>query len=328
MKKILLIVITIIIVGLLVWWQFGRETTKLVNNFEECVAAGNPIMESYPRQCRHGDQTFTEVVIETFTQTKGPVNYSIDIPFGWFPYEDGSTVIFTQDSNLEIPANTEGFAIGPNFYVTLNNITDISGVTTYDDWLEANGMTEKSELFISRENVTVNGLSMIRVRNEAAGVAGEVVSYIFFVDVQRVVTLTQFPYDPESNTTQVFETAVQTFRVPERQSGTGILPLDSGVKGKVLLGPNCPVVKEGDTSCTDKPYMTTVQVIAVGSPQSAPFAVVESDKEGKYQALLPPGEYALQAVGKIPFPQCEWETITVKSSTIVEVDLFCDTGIR
>ncbi|MBN2306979.1 hypothetical protein JXD20_03260 [Candidatus Peregrinibacteria bacterium] len=31
-----------------------------VTNFEECVAAGNPVMESYPRQCRHGDQTFTE----------------------------------------------------------------------------------------------------------------------------------------------------------------------------------------------------------------------------------------------------------------------------
>jgi len=31
-----------------------------VTNFEECVAAGNQVMESYPRQCRHGEQTFTE----------------------------------------------------------------------------------------------------------------------------------------------------------------------------------------------------------------------------------------------------------------------------
>jgi len=31
-----------------------------VTNFEECVAAGNPVMESYPRQCRHSGQTFTE----------------------------------------------------------------------------------------------------------------------------------------------------------------------------------------------------------------------------------------------------------------------------
>ena len=33
-----------------------------INNFEQCVAAGNPVMESYPRQCRANDQTFVEVI--------------------------------------------------------------------------------------------------------------------------------------------------------------------------------------------------------------------------------------------------------------------------
>lgn len=31
-----------------------------VTNFEECVMANNPVMESYPRQCRHGEQVFIE----------------------------------------------------------------------------------------------------------------------------------------------------------------------------------------------------------------------------------------------------------------------------
>jgi len=31
-------------------------------NFEECAAAGNPVMESYPRQCRANGQTFTEYI--------------------------------------------------------------------------------------------------------------------------------------------------------------------------------------------------------------------------------------------------------------------------
>ena len=35
-----------------------------VTSFEECVAVGNPVMESYPRQCRAGDRTFTEVIDE------------------------------------------------------------------------------------------------------------------------------------------------------------------------------------------------------------------------------------------------------------------------
>jgi hypothetical protein len=33
---------------------------KEINNFEDCVAAGNPVMESYPRQCRANEETFVE----------------------------------------------------------------------------------------------------------------------------------------------------------------------------------------------------------------------------------------------------------------------------
>ncbi|MBW2967144.1 hypothetical protein KY362_01520, partial [Candidatus Woesearchaeota archaeon] len=36
--------------------------TQTVNDFDSCVAAGNPVMESYPRQCRHGSRTYTEVI--------------------------------------------------------------------------------------------------------------------------------------------------------------------------------------------------------------------------------------------------------------------------
>jgi hypothetical protein len=31
-----------------------------INNFEDCVAFGNPIMESYPRQCKANGETFVE----------------------------------------------------------------------------------------------------------------------------------------------------------------------------------------------------------------------------------------------------------------------------
>lgn len=33
-----------------------------ITTFEECAAAGNPVMESYPRQCRAGGTTFVEAV--------------------------------------------------------------------------------------------------------------------------------------------------------------------------------------------------------------------------------------------------------------------------
>ncbi len=37
---------------------------KQINSFEEGVAAGNPAMESYPRQCSANGQTFVEEIEE------------------------------------------------------------------------------------------------------------------------------------------------------------------------------------------------------------------------------------------------------------------------
>lgn len=60
-KPLTAIIIVIIIAGLgAVWKLTQKETPLLVENFEACVKAGNPIMESYPRQCQHGGRTFTE----------------------------------------------------------------------------------------------------------------------------------------------------------------------------------------------------------------------------------------------------------------------------
>lgn len=63
MKKALpIVVVILIILGIFfVWNLFKNENPQsAVINFEECVEAGNPVMESYPRQCRAGDQSFTE----------------------------------------------------------------------------------------------------------------------------------------------------------------------------------------------------------------------------------------------------------------------------
>jgi len=43
-------------------WECAAE--KKITSFEECVAAGNPVMESYPRQCRADGQLFVEDIDE------------------------------------------------------------------------------------------------------------------------------------------------------------------------------------------------------------------------------------------------------------------------
>src|SRR3989338_3658602 len=51
----------LLIVGLAVVVA-GCATSIGIASFEECVEAGNPVMESYPRQCRADGRTFVEEV--------------------------------------------------------------------------------------------------------------------------------------------------------------------------------------------------------------------------------------------------------------------------
>ncbi len=47
-----------------------------VDSFEDCVAAGNPVMESYPRQCIHDDEHFVEEV--EIELAPFPIMYGMD----------------------------------------------------------------------------------------------------------------------------------------------------------------------------------------------------------------------------------------------------------
>lgn len=54
--------------------------TKIINSFEECMKAGYPILESFPRQCRTPDgRTF--VSQEDIEQQRGLINANLDTEF-------------------------------------------------------------------------------------------------------------------------------------------------------------------------------------------------------------------------------------------------------
>ena len=74
-KNLLIILVILIILGISLLWNFFRnqKPISVVTNFEECVEAGNLVMESYPRQCRAGDQLFIENIVEKTNDTKPPV---------------------------------------------------------------------------------------------------------------------------------------------------------------------------------------------------------------------------------------------------------------
>lgn len=70
MKKIIFVIVAIIIaivicISVTVFFILGEPRPiiqKTVANFDECAAAGNPVMESYPRQCRANGKNFVEQI--------------------------------------------------------------------------------------------------------------------------------------------------------------------------------------------------------------------------------------------------------------------------
>lgn len=58
----ILVILALIVGGIVAIDAFGKtDVTNAIDSFEDCAAAGNPIMESYPEQCAvPGGQTFTK----------------------------------------------------------------------------------------------------------------------------------------------------------------------------------------------------------------------------------------------------------------------------
>jgi len=100
----------------------------------------------------------------------------------------------------------------------------------------------------------------------------------------------------------------------------------SGVRGRVLLGPTCPVEMEG-SPCPDEP-IAGVEVRATRDGE--PVAEATSDAQGRFELLLDPGTYTLEAVvgPDTPGMFAKPVDVTVTSGAFVDVVVPVDSGIR
>ena len=101
---------------------------------------------------------------------------------------------------------------------------------------------------------------------------------------------------------------------------------DSGVRGVVLLGPQCPVVQEA-SPCPDEP-MPGVEVRALRDG-----SVVGSDRTdavGRFEIALAPGTYVLQAIVGTdgPPPTARPVNAIVVEGSFTDVTVPVDSGIR
>jgi hypothetical protein len=161
MDKKTLILIFIVLVGPLAWFLFKNKDTEevVVTNFEECVDAGNPVMESYPRQCRHGDEKFVEDIgnklektdliqlssVQPNDKVKSPLTITGEARGGWF--FEGDFPITLTTTNGEVVAR--GIATAKDDWMT-SEFVSFESVLTFSVSEELDG--EKGMLLLHKDN--------------------------------------------------------------------------------------------------------------------------------------------------------------------------------
>jgi hypothetical protein len=106
--------------------------------------------------------------------------------------------------------------------------------------------------------------------------------------------------------------------------GDGARDTASGIRGRALAGPQCPVEIVG-TPCPDEPWQGTVVAIEV---QTGDRHTTESDADGRFELALGPGTYELTIASDGGPPTAKPQTVVVAAGAVTRVTLLVDTGIR
>ena len=103
--------------------------------------------------------------------------------------------------------------------------------------------------------------------------------------------------------------------------------LTSGIEGQVLIGPTCPVLREG-TPCRDQPYQATIAVW--NAERTEKVRTFTTDEDGRFRLPLTPGAYyiAPQAPNPGAPPTPITQTVTVPPDRFVQITIEYDSGIR
>jgi hypothetical protein len=101
---------------------------------------------------------------------------------------------------------------------------------------------------------------------------------------------------------------------------------ESGIAGVVLIGPQCPVVREGE-ECPDAPYAARIEVFDAAGGLAAEVA---SGDDGLFRVSVPAGEYRLVArpLTDTSIPGAVEQTVVVSEGAITGIVVSMDSGIR
>jgi hypothetical protein len=104
---------------------------------------------------------------------------------------------------------------------------------------------------------------------------------------------------------------------------------NSGISGRVYLGPQCPVEQAG-VPCPDEPAANATVTVSKQLPGEAyaagpTVAQTTTDAAGRYRVAVPPGAYVVTADAGM---SCELMDVRVRDGGYAQAPIPCDTGIR
>jgi hypothetical protein len=109
-------------------------------------------------------------------------------------------------------------------------------------------------------------------------------------------------------------------------SGNGIGPGGTGIQGRAIAGPTCPVVSENDPACDDRPLAGVTIIVLTANGTEAARAT--TDANGMFALSLPPGPYTLEPGPAEGVLRGSEPISVVVGDGVVTVDIPYDTGIR
>jgi hypothetical protein len=99
---------------------------------------------------------------------------------------------------------------------------------------------------------------------------------------------------------------------------------ESGIRGRALAGPQCPV-EMANSPCPDLPWEGTV--VAIDTSTGDRFTT-STDADGRFELPLAPGTYDVSIDAGSDLPSAKPQTVTVEGGAFAEIVVSVDTGIR
>jgi hypothetical protein len=349
MKKIVFLIIVIFAVGAVLsvvfLWQVYLNRPQQVQCTQEAklcpdgsyVGRTGPNCEFAP--C-HGGLVFDQSVSDG--------NIKIEIPSSVFG------LAITQEQILDksyIPACDENFDYclyyigkdyeGTNFESAGIRIQKRNDLNNQDDCLTAEpaGYSNLTPIIISKSGYSAGVFSPLG--DAAAGHYSNGSLYRLFYndscyELQTRIGQAQFANYPAGSIKEftqsdqsVLESEIkQVINAISLSDGTKDLFSEdiSAIKGVVMLGPTCPVIKNPpDEQCADKPYSASFEIVSTDGTFVKDFS---SDQNGNFYIEVPPGEYTIKSTGQKSLPYCPNLAVDAQLGQTAQITISCDTGIR